>query len=239
MTELNDSPYINAHLYEQGNASLSHMISHNPYLTLVYKNKISLDFNYYHKHDYTMYVFQSSMEDNIIVNRPININVDYLDFRASYSDKFGLFRFAYNGNFHYDMTRLPFLGVKNKKKAMFAGNFVNQFDVTNHVMLFCNLNIASAYKSLGSSFKAVYGLTLGTYMTFFKDRRLTLIISGNDLFRKSLPNNSTYIYNIESSRTLSPDSRNVTISLRYNINNFKMSFKKNNSNDEEESRISK
>lgn len=76
-------------------------------------------------------------------------------------------------------------------------------------------------------------------MTFFKDRRLTLIISGNDLFRKSLPNNSTYIYNIESSRTLSPDSRNVTISLRYNINKFKMSFKKNNSNDEEESRISK
>ena len=94
------------------------------------------------------------------------------------------------------MTRLPFLGVKNKNKAMFAGNFVNQFDVTNHVMLFCNLNIASAYKSLGSSFKAVYGLTLGTYMTFFKDRRLTLIISGNDLFRKSLPNNSTYIYNL-------------------------------------------
>lgn len=232
--------YINAHLYEQGNASLSHMILHNPYLSLVYKNKISLDFNYYHKHDYTMYVFQSSsIGDNIIVNRPININVDYLDFRASYSDKFGLFRFAYNGNFHYDMTRLPFLGVKNKNKAMFAGNFVNQFDVTNHAMLFCNLNIASTYKSLGSSFKAVYGLTLGTYMTFFKDKRLTLIISGNDLFRKSLPNNSTYLYNIESSRMLSPDSRNVAISLRYNINKFKMSFKKNNSNDEEESRISK
>lgn len=85
---------------------------------------------------------------------------------------------------------------------------------------------------------AVSGLSLER-LPDFKDRRLTLIISGNDLFRKSLPNNSTYIYNIESSRTLSPDSRNVTISLRYNINKFKMSFKKNNSNDEEESRISK
>lgn len=232
--------YINAHLYEQGNVSLSHMISHNPYLSLIYKNKISVDLNFYHKHDYPLYVFQSSsIGDNIIVNKPISINVDYLDLRASYSDKFGLFRFAYNGNFHYDITRLPFLGVKNKNKALFAGNFVNQFDITDHVMLFCNINIASAYQSLGSAFKAAYGLTLGSYMTFYKDKRLTLIISGNDLLRKSLPNNNTYLYNIESCRTLSPDSRNVSVTLRYNINKFKMFFKKNNSNKEEESRISK
>lgn len=232
--------YINAHLYEQGNVSLTHMISNNLYLSFVYKNKISVDLNYYHKHDYPLYVFQtSSMGDNIIVNKPINTNVDYFDLRASYSDKFGLFRFAYNGNFHYDITKLPFLGEKNKNKALFAGNFVNQFDITNHVMLFCNINIASAYKSLGSSFQAAYGLTVGTYMTFCKNKRLTLIISGNDLLRKSTPNNNTYLYNIESCRTLSPDSRNVSITLRYNINKFKMSFKKNNSNGEEESRISK
>lgn len=232
--------YINAHLYEQGNVSLTHMISNNLYLSFVYKNKISVDLNYYHKHDYPLYVFQtSSMGDNIIVNKPINTNVDYFDLRASYSDKFGLFRFAYNGNFHYDITKLPFLGEKNKNKALFAGDFVNQFDITNHVMLFCNINIASAYKSLGSSFQAAYGLTVGTYMTFCKNKRLTLIISGNDLLRKSTPNNNTYLYNIESCRTLSPDSRNVSITLRYNINKFKMSFKKNNSNGEEESRISK
>lgn len=106
-------------------------------------------------------------------------------------------------------------------------------------MLFCNINIASAYQSLGSAFKAAYGLTLGSYMTFYKDKRLTLIISGNDLLRKSLPNNNTYLYNIESCRTLSPDSRNVSVTLRYNINKFKMFFKKNNSNKEEECRISK
>ena len=153
-------------------------------MSFVYKNKISVDLNYYHKHDYPLYVFQtSSMGDNIIVNKPINTNVDYFDLRASYSDKFGLFRFAYNGDFHYDITNLPCLGEMNNNKALFAGNFVNQFDITNHVMLFCNINIASAYKSLGSSFQAAYGLTVGTYMTFCKNKRLTLIISGNDLLR--------------------------------------------------------
>ena len=60
--------YINAHLYEQGNVSLTHMISNNLYLSFVYKNKISVDLNYYHKHDYPLYVFQtSSMGDNIRV----------------------------------------------------------------------------------------------------------------------------------------------------------------------------
>lgn len=232
--------YINAHLYEQGNVTLSHMISHNPYLALVYKNKVSVNLNYYHKHNYPLYAFQSSpMGDNIIVNKPVNINADYWDLQVSYSDKFGFFRFAYNGDFHYDITRLPFLGVKEKNKAMFAGNFVNQFDITSHMMLFCNVDVASAYKSLGSSFKPAYGLALGAYMTFFKDKRLTVIVSGNDLLHKATPNSSTCLYNIESCRTLSPDSRSVSVTLRYNINNFKMSFKKNSSNSEEESRISK
>ena len=232
--------YVNAHLYEQGNASLLHMVSHNPYLALVYKNKVSVNLNYYHKHNYPLYAFRpSSMGDNIIVNRPTNINADYWDVQMSYSDKFGFFRFAYNGDFHYDMTRLPFLGAKNKNKALFAGNFVNQFDVTNHVMLFCNVDVASSYKSLGSSFKAAYGLALGAYMTFCKDKRLTIIVSANDLLRKATPDSHTLLYNIESCRTLSPDSRNVSVTLRYNINHFKMSFKKNSSNGEEESRISK
>ena len=232
--------YINAHLYEQGNVSLSHLVSHNPYLALVYKNKVSVNLNYYHKRNYPLYTFQpSSMGDNIIVNKPININADYWDLQVSYSDKFGFFRFAYNGNFHYDMTRLPFLGVKEKNKALFAGNFVNQFDITSHMMLFCNVDVASSYKSLGSSFKPAYGLALGAYMTFFKDKKLTVIVSGNDLLHKATPNSSTRLYNIESSRTLSPDSRSVSVTLRYNINNFKMTFKKNNSNVEEEGRISK
>lgn len=232
--------YINAHLYEQGNVSLSHMVSHNPYLALVYKNKVSVNLNYYHKRNYPLYAFQpSSMGDNIIVNKPININADYWDLQMSYSDKFGFFRFAYNGDFHYDMTRLPFLGAKEKNKALFSGNFVNQFDITSHMMLFCNVDVASAYKSLGSSFKPAYGLAVGAYITFFKDQRLTVIISGNDLLRKATPNSSTCLYNIESCRTLSPDSRNVSVTLRYNINKFKMTFKKNNSNVEEEGRISK
>lgn len=232
--------YINAHLYEQGNVSLSHMVSHNPYLALVYKNKVSVNLNYYHKRNYPLYAFQpSSMGDNIIVNKPININADYWDLQVNYSDKFGFFRFAYNGDFHYDMTRLPFLGAKEKNKALFSGNFVNQFDITSHMMLFCNVDVASAYKSLGSSFKPAYGLAVGAYMTFFKDQRLTVIVSGNDLLRKATPNSSTCLYNIESCRTLSPDSRNVSVTLRYNINKFKMTFKKNNSNAEEEGRISK
>ena len=231
--------YVNTHLYEQGTPSLKHMISHNPYLTMVIKNKISLDINYFHKTNFAMYVFgQMSAASNILVNKPINVNVNYWTIRASYSDKFGVYRFAYNGEIHYDQTKIPFQnnsGLSNKPR--FSASLVNQFDITNHLMLFCNLDLASKYTSLGSTFSDSYNITVGAYATFFKDKRLTVIISGNDLLQKGLPDNNSCHYSIESARTLHPDNRNLTISARYNINSYRSLFKRNNANSDERLRI--
>ncbi len=231
--------YVNSHLYEQGTPSLQHTVSHNPYLTMIIRSKISIDINYFHKTNFAMYVFgQMSATSNILVNKPMNVDVNYWNIRASYSDKLGIYRFAYNGEIHYDQTRIPFLnnsGLSNKPR--FSASLVNQFDVTGNLMLFCNLDLSSSYTSLGSKFSDAYNVTLGAYATFFKDKRLTVIISGNDLLRKAIPNNSSYHYNIESTRTFRPDSRNLMVSLRYNINSYHASFKKNSANTDEHLRI--
>lgn len=231
--------YINTHLYEQGAPSLKHMISHNTYVTMIIKNKISVDINYFFKTNFAMYVFgQMSEASNILVNRPVNVNVSYWAIRASYSDKFGAYRFAYNGEVHYDLTKIPFLNnLELSNKPRFSVSLVNQFDVTNNLMFFCNLDLTSKYTSLGSTFSDSYNVTVGVYATFFKDKRLTVIVSGNDLLQKAVPNNNSYHYNVESARALYPDNRNLTISLRYNINSYRGLFKKNNVNSDERLRI--
>ncbi len=231
--------YVNSHLYEQGTPSLQHTISHNPYLTMIIRSKISVDINYFHKTNFAMYVFgQITPQSNILVNKPINVDVNYWNLRASYSDKLGIYRFAYNGEIHYDQTRIPFLGNSGlANKPRFSASLVNQFDASANLMFFCNLDLASSYTSLRSKFSDAYNVTLGAYATFFKDKRLTLIISGNDLVRQGVPNNSSSHYYVSSVRTFSPDSRNLMVSLRYNINSYRALFRKNNSNADEYQRI--
>ena len=124
-----------------------------------------------------------------------------------------------------------------KNKPQFSLSTVNQFDIDKNTMLFCNFNIASSYCSLGTRIGASYDLSIGLYRTFFADKRLTVILSGNDLLAKKNPNSVTSNYTIMSEKFLSPDSRNITLSIRYNLNNFKSLFKKNSLGDIDRRRI--
>lgn len=231
--------YVNSLLYEKGNPALKTMKSHNIYLSAILLRKISIELNYDRKIDFPMYVMHKENSANEeLINSPINTNVSYYTLRTSYSDKFGFYRFSYNASVHYDLTRIPFLGAEGEKnKPQFSLSTVNQFDIDKNTMLFCNFNIASSYCSLGTRIGASYDLSIGLYRTFFADKRLTVILSGNDLLAKKNPNSVTFNYTIMSEKFLSPDSRNITLSIRYNLNNFKSLFKKNSSGDIDRRRI--
>lgn len=73
--------------------------------------------------------------------------------------------------------------------------------------------------------------------TFFKDKRLKITISANDLLHKSEADITRYINNVRSQAFLDNDSRNITVSIKYNFNNFKNIFQKNNGSEEEINRI--
>lgn len=231
--------YINAMLYEKGNPELKLMNSHNIYLTFILNNKLTIEANYYNKKNFSMYVFQTNPQvDGSLVNSPININSTYYTLSTSYSDKWGIYRFAYNAAFLYDVTRLTFLEEKNNSfLPRITLSTVNQFDVYKQTMLFCNFNISSKYRSLGTEMKPSYALTLGLTKNFFKDNRLQVTIAANDILHKAIANSTTNINNIRSQRLLNQDSRNATISVVYNLNNFKNVFKKDNGNLEEINRI--
>ena len=231
--------YINAMLYEKGNPELKQMNLRNLYLSCVINRKFSVEASYTHKKNFSMYVFQPNpLVAGSLVNAPININVSYYTLSANYSDKWGIYRFAYNGSILYDVTKLPFLGDKDQTlRPRFFISTVNQFDVYKQTMLFCNFNITSRFNSLGTDMKSAYDLSIGVLRTFFKDNRLQVIVSVNDILHKAQPNSTTSINNVWSQKILDPDSRNVTISIRYNLNKFRNMFQQNKSNIEEKNRI--
>lgn len=233
--------YINAMLYEQGNPLLKPMSQHNIYIACVLNNKFSVEASYTYRKNFSMYTFQSNpLIEGSLINSPININSSYYLLTSSYSDKWGIYRFSYNGSILYDVTRIPYLGSKdNVLHPKFSLSTVNQFDLYKQTMLFCNFDIASSFTSLGSKVKPVYNLALGIMQTFFKNKRLKITISANDLLRRSEADITRCINNVHSQAFLDNDSRNITISIKYNLNNFKNIFQKNNGNEEEINRITR
>lgn len=231
--------YINAMLYEKGNPELKIMNLHNVYIACVLYRKFAIEASYTYKKNLSMYVFQTNPQvEGSLVNTPVNVNASYYTLSANYSDKWGIYRFAYNGSVLYDVTKLPFLGEKGKTlRPRFFLSTVNQFDVCKKTMAFCNFNISSRYNSLGTEMKSVYDLSIGLMKTFFKDNRLQIVFSINDILHKAQANSTTSINNVWSHKTLDPDSRNVSISVKYNLNNFKNVFKKDKGNAEEINRI--
>ena len=104
-------------------------------------------------------------------------------------------------------------------------------------MACCDFGIASSYWSLGNTIKPQYKLRIGIHKTFFADKRLTVTLSANDILRRSNPDSQTEYGNVWSSQQLHLDTCNVTLTVKYNINQFKNVFKKNTNNDEEINRI--
>lgn len=231
--------YVNAMLYEKGNPELKQMNLHNIYLSCVLHRKFSVEASYTYKKNLSMYEFQVNPQvTGSLVNSPININASHYTLAANYSDKWGIYRFAYNGVILYDVTKLPFLGKKGKTlHPRFILATVNQFDVCKKAMAFCNFNITSQYQSLGTEMKPAYDLSIGLLKTFFKDNRLQVVLSANDILHRAQPNSTTSINNVWSQKTLNPDNRNITVSIKYNFNNFKNIFKQNKDNAEEINRI--
>lgn len=231
--------YINAMLYEQGNPGLRMTSTHNLYASFIIRQRLIVQFSYKHDRDFVMYAFLTNPQvPGNLISSPVNVNARYFILNASYSNKFGIYRFSYNANIHYDATAIPVMGSNERHfRPRYLLSTVNQFDVAKQTMAFCDFGIASSYWSLGNSIRPQYKLRIGLYKTFFADKRLTVTLSANDLLRRSEPDSSTAYNNVWSSQQMHLDTRNVSLTVKYNINKFKSVYKKNTNNDEEINRI--
>lgn len=231
--------YINAMLYEQGNPGLRMTSTHNSYISCVIKNRLLIQLSYRYDKNFVMYALHNNQEvAGNIINSPVNINASYFNLKVSYSNKIGFYRFSYNANFQCDVTKVPVLDSWRKRfKPLCQLSTVNQFNVGHQTMIFSDFGIASSYWSLGNTIQPSYKLRIGLYKTFFADKRLALTISANDILNRSNPNSVTEYGYVWYEQHPHLDTRNISITLKYNINKFKNIYKKNTVNDEEINRI--
>lgn len=231
--------YINAMLYEQGNPGLRMTSTHNSYISCVIKNRLLIQLSYRYDKNFVMYALHNNQEvAGNIINSPVNINASYFNLKVSYSNKIGFYRFSYNANFQCDVTKVPVLDSWRKRfKPLCQLSTVNQFNVCHQTMIFSDFGIASSYWSLGNTIQPSYKLRIGLYKTFFADKRLALTISANDILNRSNPNSVTEYGYVWYEQHPHLDTRNISITLKYNINKFKNIYKKNTVNDEEINRI--
>lgn len=171
------------------------------------------------------------------MNSPVNVDYNTWLFNASYSDKFGIYRFAYNASFRYIPTKIKFLDTYAHRNPNIAFTLVNQFDITKQMIASIDLSYSSKNGFLGVLESPKYGLSFWIRQNFFKDNRLQIILRGNDLLHKSISKTNVFIDNIKVQTTPDFDSRFLLLTIKYTFNGFKDTFRRLNTNESNQKRL--
>lgn len=111
---------------------------------MVWKNKFVLQGRYIHDANAVLWKFTENSELNgALLNSPVNVDYNTWLFNASYSDKFGIYRFAYNASFRYIPTKIKFLDTYAHRNPNIAFTLVNQFDITKQMIASIDLSYSS------------------------------------------------------------------------------------------------
>ena len=205
---------------------------------MVWKNKFVLQGRYIHDANAVLWKFTESPELNgALLNSPINVDYNTWLFNASYSDKFGIYRFAYNASFRYIPTKIKYLDTYAPRNSNITFTMVNQFDITKQMMASIDLSYSSKNGFLGVLESPKYGLSFWIRQNFFKDNRLQIILRGNDLLHKSISKTNVFIDNIKVQTTPDFDSRFLLLTVKYTFNGFKDTFRRLNTNEGNQKRL--
>jgi len=230
--------YVNPYLYEKGNSSLKSNDRYIYSLAMVWKNKFALQGRYIHDAKAVLWKFTERPELNgALLNSPINVDYNTWLFDASYSDKIGIYRFAYNAQYRYIPTKIKFLDAYAPKDSKITFSMVNQFDITKQTMASVDLSYSSKNGFLGVLESPMYGLSFWIRQCFFKDNRLQIILRGNDLLHKSASKKNVFIDNVKVQTTPNVDSRFLLLTVRYTFNGFKDTFRRLNTNESNQNRL--
>lgn len=230
--------YLNPYLFQKGNPSLSSNDRYTYSLAVIWKNKFVLQGRFIHDVNAVLWKFDERPELNgALLNSPINKDYNTWLFNTSYSDKFGIYRFAYNASLRYVLTKIQFLDSYAPRNPKFFLSMVNQFDITKQMLASIDFSYSSKNGFLGVLEAPRYGLSFWIRQSFFSDNRLQIILRGNDLLHKSLSKSDVKINNIKVETTPDLDSRFLLLTVRYKFNSYQDTFRRLNTNESNQKRL--
>lgn len=226
--------YLSSVLYEQGNSELKPETSHTVELSGTFWDKLNLGVGYSVNKNAIAYLIEPDADNSdLLFNRPVNLNrASSLDFNASYNLALGKWRSNLIGNISLPFLEYPFQGTaKTNNIPQFQFVTTNTYIVSPNIFLMGNIVARSRYSHLNNQMSPTYNLVLATNFVIFNGK-MTLTIFGNDLLKRSHPNTYSEWKSVSTGQNVRPDSRQIGIIVKFNLNQFRTKFKQSESNND-------
>lgn len=233
--------YLSSVLYQQGNPELKPETSHTVELGGTFWNKLNLSAGYSVTKNAIAYLIEPDANSSeILFNRTVNLSkAASFDFNASYNLAFGKWNSNLIGNVSVPFLEYPYQGTtKTNNIPKFQFVTTNTYMVSPNIFLMGNFIAQSRYSYLNNQISPTYNLVLAANFIILKGK-MTLTVFGNDLLRKSQPNTYSEWGNVNTGQNVRPDSRQVGVVVKFNLNRFKTKFKQSESNSDVLKRIDK
>lgn len=230
--------YINSYLYEQGNPTLKQGESYTSSMAMIFKSKFVMQARYIRNINAVIWSLnENETFANALTNSPSNLNYTTWLFNASYSDKIGIYRFAYDAALRYVPTRTKYLDGYASRQPQVKLSMVNQLVVTPRTVVSLNLAYTSKTGFLGVEDLPTYNLSFWIRQSFLKSKDLQVTLRAEDILHKSISKSYTRIGTVKANAIPDLDTRFIGVIVKYNFNGFKDIFKRKNTNEEAEQRI--
>lgn len=233
--------YLSSVLYEQGNPELKPETSNTVELGGTFWDKLNLSVGYSINKNAIAYLIEPDADNSdLLFNRPVNLNrASSLDFNASYNLAVGKWHSNLIGNISLPFLEYTFQGAtKTNNIPQFQFVTTNTYIVSPNVFLIGNFVAQSRYSYLNNQMSPTYNLVLATNFVIFNGK-MTLTIFGNDLLKRSRSNTYSEWRSVSTGQNVRPDSRQIGIIVKFNLNRFRTKFKQSESNNDVLRRIEK
>ena len=239
-SELNPSiEYLSSALYQQGNPELKPELNNTIEVGGTFCNKLNVSIGYSAYKNTVAYIIEPSAGDETyLLNRPININKSSsLDLNASYYFMIKKWQSNIMGNISIPFMEYRYLGknISNNLPQLQLIN-TNMYFLSPTIFFACNFVAQNRYNYLNSEFSPTYNLILAANLMLFKGK-LNLTIFANDLLNKSQSNTLSQWKNVSTGQTIQTNNRIIGLSIKLNINKFRSTFRRNESNENSLKRI--
>ncbi len=238
--ELNSNRnYIDSLAYSTGNPRLKASMSHNIDMNITLFRNLFLNFAYEYQQQARI---QSAISDannpDIVVYTPVNIDkAEYFRASANYNWSYKFWKSTVSLGIEQPFMKIPYLDkYKNIKKLSYYFQTNNDFKISNKLTFFCNFSYYSASEDLMSYYYDNYNLSSGINASLF-DNKLKVSLYVNDILNASETAWKDQYGNIESYSDQDKDRTYLKLSIKYNINKYKESIRKQTAGKDEIDRI--